>query len=129
MKSILLLLFPLCWQVNVIAQDALQHQDSVTICLMNDREPQPLNLDSVTKLIHHPPICVEGKLIVRILLDANGKYAKHIVLKTPHALCTEAVEPHLQHLRFVPATMAGKAVKSCVTIPFRFAYEKTNSER
>jgi hypothetical protein len=124
MKAILLLFFPLCWQINVLAQDTIQYQKSATSYWTNDREPQPLNLDSVTKLIHHPSICVEGKLIVRILLDANGKYEKHIVLKTPHQLCTESVEPFLQHIRFVPATMAGKAVKSWVTIPFKFGTQK-----
>jgi periplasmic protein TonB len=124
MKAFLLLLLPLCWQINAMAQDTLQQQESITICWTNDLEPQPLNLDSVTMLIHHPSICVEGKLIVRILLDANGKYVKHIVLKTPHQLCTEAVEPFLQYIRFVPATMGGKAVKSWVTIPFKFGTQK-----
>ena len=106
-----------------MAQDTLHHQEPATSHWINDLEPQPLNLDSVAKLIHHPSICVEGKLIVRILLDANGKYEKHIVLKTPHALCTESVEPVLHLIRFTPALIEGKAVKSWVTIPFKFGSE------
>ncbi len=97
--------------------------------ILFEREPVPLNLDSVKQLIRHPQICVEGKVVVRLLMDENGKYVKHLVLKTPHEMCTAAVEPVLQHLRFIPATMDRNTVKCWVTIPFRFGYEETNTVR
>jgi hypothetical protein len=88
-----------------------------------EREPVPLNLDSVKQLIRHPQACIEGKVIVRLLMDENGKYMKHIILKTAHPMCTEAVEPVLHLIRFTPALIEGKAVKTWVTIPFKFGYE------
>lgn len=87
------------------------------------QELVPLNLDSVKQLIRRPQACVEGKVIVRLMIDENGKYVKHLVLKTPHPMCTEAVEPVLHHLRFTPALMDGQAVKCWVTIPFKFGFE------
>ncbi len=91
--------------------------------ILFEREPVPLNLDSVKQLIRHPQACIEGKVIVRLLMDENGKYMKHIILKTAHPMCTEAVEPVLHLIRFTPALIEGKAVKSWVTIPFKFGYE------
>ncbi|HEX2898305.1 MAG TPA: energy transducer TonB [Bacteroidia bacterium] len=88
-----------------------------------EREPVPLSLDSVKQLIRRPQACVEGKVIVRLMIDENGKYVKHLVLKTPQPMCTEAVEPVLHHLRFTPALMDGQAVKCWVTIPFKFGLE------
>jgi protein TonB len=89
-------------------------------------EPQPVNLDDIKALIGYPQVAqeagIQGKVIVRVLVDKNGKYEKHIVMNQGkvHDLLVAAVEKQLPKLAFTPGTQAGKPVKVWVTIPFNF---------
>jgi protein TonB len=89
-----------------------------------EKEPQPVNIDEIKKRIGYPPLAkeagIQGKVIVRVLVGKNGKYEKHIVLRSPHKLLTEAVEKELPNLEFTPGIQAGKPIKVWVTIPFDF---------
>ncbi|MCS7189074.1 MAG: TonB family protein [Bacteroidia bacterium] len=89
-----------------------------------EKEPQPVNMDEIRKRIGYPPLAkeagIQGKVIVRVLVGKTGKYEKHIVLKSPHKLLTEAVEKELPNLEFTPGIQAGKPIKVWVTIPFDF---------
>lgn len=64
-----------------------------------EKEPAPVNLNDIKNLIGYPPMAreaeIEGKVTVRIQVDKNGKYVKHIVLKDPHPLLTKAVTDKL----------------------------------
>jgi hypothetical protein len=123
MKAFLLVfLIFLCFD-GLIAQACFPSEPSPKEPIHNEflifePEPEPLNLDSVKLLIQHPGICAEGKVIVRVMLDTEGYYLQHIVLRTPHELWTASVVAVLPLLRFTPATMAGKPIKCWVTIPF-----------
>lgn len=89
-----------------------------------EKEPAPVNLDDIKKLIGYPPMAkeaeIEGRVMVRILVDENGNYMKHVVLKNPHPLLTGAVEKQLKSLKFTPGIQGGRPIKLWVTIPFKF---------
>ncbi|MCX7606240.1 MAG: TonB family protein [Bacteroidia bacterium] len=89
-----------------------------------EKEPQPTNIDDIKRRIGYPPLAkeagIQGKVIVRVLVGKNGKYEKHLVLKSPHKILTEAVEKELPNLEFTPGIQAGKPIKVWVTIPFDF---------
>lgn len=92
--------------------------------IIAEEEPRPVNMDDIRKLIGYPPMAkeaeIEGKVIVRVLVDKTGKYKKHIVLKDPHPILTKAVTGKLNKLQFTPGIQAGKPIKVWVTIPFDF---------
>ncbi len=89
-----------------------------------EKEPQPVNIDDIKKRIGYPPLAkeagIQGKVIVRVLVGKDGKYVKHVVLKSPHKILTEAVEKEIPSLEFTPGIQAGKPIKVWVTIPFDF---------
>jgi TonB family protein len=89
-----------------------------------DQEPMAINLDQVKMAIGYPSEAKEkeisGKVFVKILLNEEGRYVRHIVLKDPHAILTKAVEAGLPQLQFTPAIKAGKAIPYWMTIPFEF---------
>ena len=89
-----------------------------------EKEPAPVNLEEIKKLIGYPPMAkeaeIEGKVTVRVQVDKTGRYVKHVVLKDPHPLLTKAVVDKLPQLAFTPGIQAGKPIKVWVTIPFDF---------
>lgn len=58
-----------------------------------DKEAVVLNYEEVKKQIGYPEIAkeinLEGKVVIRILVDEKGKYVKSIVLKDPHPILTK----------------------------------------
>ncbi len=97
-----------------------------------DVQAQPVNLEQVKRLIGYPPTALQkqlqGKVIVRIVVDENGDYVKHTVLKNPGQPLTDGVEKQLPKLKFTPAVRAGKPVRLGVTIPFSFKLMMTPEE-
>ena len=89
-----------------------------------EKEPAPVNMDELRKLIGYPPMAkeaeIEGKVILRVQVNKNGKYVKHIVIKDPHPILTKAVTDKIRNLSFTPGIQAGKPIKVWVTIPFDF---------
>jgi hypothetical protein len=88
-------------------------------------EPVPLNLDSVTKVIGYPAGAkedeIQGKVVVRLLLDKQGNAVKYILLRDPHPILTKAVTDNVLSLKFTPGYDKGKPVMCWVTLPFLFA--------
>lgn len=89
-----------------------------------EKEPAPVNMDDIKKLIGYPPMAkeaeIEGKVILRVQVDINGSYVRHIKIKDPHPILTKAVEDQIRNLKFTPGIQAGKPIKVWVTIPFDF---------
>jgi protein TonB len=87
-------------------------------------EPQPLNMDDVRKIIGYPDIArdagIEGQVVVRVLVDEQGNYRKHKMIKKVHPILADAVEKNLHKLKFSPAIQGNKPIKFWVNIPFRF---------
>lgn len=108
--------------VEVVEQK--EEDPDPTAFIAVEKEPQPVNIEEIKKRIGYPPLAkeagIQGKVIVRVLVGKNGKYERHIVLRSPHKLLTEAVEKELPNLEFTPGIQAGKPIKVWVTIPFDF---------
>jgi outer membrane biosynthesis protein TonB len=88
-------------------------------------EAQPVNFDSVRKLIIFPAEIKKedlplGMTLIRLLVDANGKVINHKVTKEVHPALTRELIRCYYYLRFIPARQGGKPVKSWVGIPYRF---------
>ena len=87
-------------------------------------EPRPINMDKFRKDCGYPAQAIEaeieGKVIVRVLVDEEGKYLEHVVLKDPHPVLTKRVESKLNVLRFTPGIQGNKPVMVWVTIPVDF---------
>lgn len=92
--------------------------------ILLEKEPAPVNMDDLRKMIGYPPMAkeaeIEGKVILRVQVDKNGKYTKHLVIKDPHPILTKAVTDKIRNLSFTPGIQAGKPIKVWVTIPFDF---------
>ena len=93
-----------------------------------EKEPVPLNLNELKKAIGYPPLAleadIEGRVILRILIDEKGQYKEHLVMKDPHPLLTKAVEAKIPMLKFSPGISHGAAIRVWVTIPFEFKLTK-----
>lgn len=101
-----------------------EEEISSTTFVLLEKEPQAVNMDELRKLIGYPAMAIEaqieGKVILRIQIDKNGDYVKHIVVKEPHPILTRAVTEKISHLKMTPGIQAGKPIKVWVTLPFDF---------
>jgi periplasmic protein TonB len=81
-------------------------------------------MDDVKKAIGYPPVAkeagIEGQVMLRILVDEQGNYIRHIISKAAHPLLQAEVEKHARELHFTPAIQGGKPIKFWVNIPFNF---------
>ena len=89
-----------------------------------EKEPEALNMEDIQRLIIYPQIArdagIQGSVVVRILVDEQGRYVKHRVINNPHPILTKAVERELEKLVFSPAIRDGKPMRFWVNIPFNF---------
>ncbi len=96
-----------------------------------DEEPQVLNLREVQEMIGYPAEAVneniQGYVVVRTLVDEEGKYMQHKVLRSVSPILTSAVETHIHKLRFTPALVGGDVLKFWVNVPFNFRLTDTTS--
>ena len=92
--------------------------------ILLDKEPVPLNRDEVVEMIGYPPMAreaeIEGKVILRILIDEEGNYKRHIVIRDPHPMLRKAVEKKIDQLKWEPGLWKDKPQSVWVTIPFNF---------
>ncbi len=79
------------------------------------------NLDSVMRLVNFPVLFrklgSDNTLTVKVLVDDNGRYQDHILIKESHPAVNTRVCAFLPLLRFIPATFRGNKVSSWVTVP------------
>lgn len=89
-----------------------------------EQEPSPVNMADFRKSIGYPPQAKEanisGKVILKVLVDKEGNIEKHIVVKSPHQILTEACTNQLKQLKFTPAIQAGKPIKFWMIVPVDF---------
>lgn len=108
----------------LFAQEAFEDEPDPTAFVVLEKDPQCLNCEEIRKRIGYPPLAkeagIQGKVIVRLLIDQNGQYRRHIVLRSPHKLLTEAVERELPSLEFSPGIQAERPVSVWVTLAFDF---------
>jgi TonB family protein len=86
--------------------------------------PAPINLAEVTSRMVYPKECknvgVEGKVYIRVLVDAYGNVVQHKVLCAENTALMAVCEKEVYSLKFVPGTVDGTSVNAWVTIPFKF---------
>jgi protein TonB len=108
---------------TVLPEDPEVEPGSGTFVLL-EKEPQAVNLGELKELIGYPPLAkeaeIQGKVVLRIMVDKNGDYVKHIVLKDPHPILTKAVTDKINHLKMTPGIQSGHPIKVWVTLPFDF---------
>lgn len=93
-----------------------------------EKPAAPVNLDEIKKLIGYPKAAkdaeIEGQVVLRILVGKNGRYKKHLVIKSAHNILTKAVEKHIHNLAFTPAIQGKQPIQLWVTIPFKFTLQR-----
>jgi TonB family protein len=89
-----------------------------------DIEPNPLNLDQVKMSIGYPTIAkendIQGKVLVKVLVDEKGKVACALLLRNPNPILSNAVLAKMDNLKFAPGGWEGQPTMCWVTLPFEF---------
>lgn len=89
-----------------------------------EKVPEPQNVDEVKQIIGYPKAArvqqIQGKVVVQILVDRQGQSVKHLILRSPHPLLTEAVVAALPKLKWTPALQKQKPIMCWVTLPINF---------
>lgn len=89
-----------------------------------DEEPIPVNLTEVLEKVGYPKEAidagVQGRAIVRILVDEEGNYVKHEFMKELHPAISSAINEHVESLTFTPALVNNTQVKYWMNVPFPF---------
>lgn len=96
--------------------------------------PVPLNLKEVIMSVGYPELAkskgIEGKVVIRVLLDKKGSYKNHVVIQSPHDLLIKPCVEAVKSLKFKPSKDENnKKVECWVNIPFSFKLNKEDSEK
>jgi protein TonB len=98
-----------------------------------DKEPKPVNLDEIRKAIGYPKLAleaeIEGRVTLRVLIDKNGKYQRHLVTSVAHKLLVDAVVSKIPLLQMTPGIQGTKAIPVWVTVPFEFKLKQKGERR
>ena len=112
MKSTLfsLLLFFFVLGFNAIAQD---------------KQPEPIGgIEQILKNVVYPISAkeagIEGKVLVKAIIDESGNVAETEVIKSVNTDCDKAAVDAIKKTKFTPVTKDGKPVKAEVVIPIMF---------
>lgn len=88
------------------------------------KRPEAVNMDDIKLAIGYPAMAresgIEGDVTLKILIDENGNYVRHVVLKQVHPILLKAVEAHVSKLKFTPAIQGDKPIKFWMAVPFKF---------
>lgn len=126
MKNLTILIFLL---LHVGVSVYAQMSNPATVPLVGnlkagDKLPVPLNLEEVKARMGYPKMAweaeIEGLVVVRFIVEANGSVGARIVLRDPHPLLVKAVQNCLDSLMFSPAIIDSRAQATWVTMPFDF---------
>ncbi|MEM8484739.1 MAG: energy transducer TonB [Bacteroidota bacterium] len=90
-------------------------------------ESMPKMIGGMAKLsqaVKYPVIArkqgIEGNVIVKIVVDTDGKPGSPVILRSPSPLLEEAAVKAVMAQRFEPGKQRGRAVKVEVVIPVKF---------
>ncbi|MEO1808386.1 MAG: M56 family metallopeptidase [Bacteroidota bacterium] len=107
-------------EVPVTPQSAAPYKAVLEV----DVQPEVLNYRELQQSIGYPKAAhdnkIEGLVVFRILIDEEGKYVQHEIVKSANPIFEEAIEAEIARLRFKPAMKDGKPVQFWVSIPFSF---------
>jgi len=119
LASSLLLFFSVASLTEMSAQSQKNPGEKYPICT---------NLAEVQQTIGYPKEAskqgIEGKVLVKVLVDVNGKVTNSEIIKGAPKLLAESVKPHISSLTFTPGEKNGNKVATWVTLPFQFSLSK-----
>ncbi|NOS85927.1 MAG: energy transducer TonB, partial [Ignavibacteria bacterium] len=88
-----------------------------------EKAPECVNLQQVRSSMVYPPMAIEaqieGKVTVKVLVDADGNVIKIGSVNGPDIFRDEVSSKSMQ-LQFTPGLQNGRPVKVWVTVPFVF---------
>lgn len=88
-----------------------------------EKAPEAVNLEQVKGSMVYPPLAIEaqieGRVMVKVLVDESGEVVKVGSVSGPEAFYDE-VRSKVNNLRFTPGLQNGKPVKVWVSVPFNF---------
>ena len=67
---------------------------------------------------------IEGRVVVRVLIDPNGKALDSQILKSTNSVFEQPVIDAVMKSQFTPAQMGQGPVAAWLTIPFKFSKPK-----
>lgn len=124
MKNLLFVVFVLSFFSLHAQQDSTLEEPSPDAFIRVSEEPKPLNLQKIVNKMGYPEEArkqkIEGQVIVRVMLDKEGNYQKHVIVRRAHPLLVQAVEEHISMIKFSPAIQDNKPVQFWMNIPFNF---------
>ena len=92
-----------------------------------DRFPEVVNYPYVRKKMGYPFAArlagIEGTVYTRVLVDEDGNFVQHQIIRSPHPSLTRVVERHIEKLQFREASQGKVGVAAWISIPFIF-YEE-----
>jgi TonB family protein len=97
---------------------------STKVFAQTETPPECLNLEEVQQKIGFPLEAkragAKGKVVAKLTVEPNGKVSKSEIIESPSQLLSDAVLAQIGGLKFKPAKMDGKAIKSIVQVPINF---------
>lgn len=79
---------------------------------------------ALTRSVVYPELArqygIEGKVVLRVLIAADGSVARTNILQSANVMLESAAIKAVQNVRFTPARQNGQAVACYVTIPVNF---------
>jgi len=88
-----------------------------------EKEPY-IDLADLQRRIVYPEMarkaCIEGQVVVRVLVDKNGKPKKVVVQQSDSQMLNQAAIDAVMHSTFTPAIQNGQPITCWVSIPIRF---------
>lgn len=93
--------------------------------IAQDKQPEPIGgIEELIKNVVYPISAkdagVEGKVLVKAIIDEGGNVAETEVIKSVNTDCDKAAVDAIKKTKFTPATKDGKPVKTEVVIPVMF---------
>ena len=116
MKSLFSVLFPFYFMFGLFVYD-----------LPDDPEVMPTPIGGMKAIAEHvvyPETAkinkLEGKVLVKVLIDENGNVTSTEILESLSSECDKAAVDAIKKVKFNPAIKDGKKIKSEVVIPIHF---------
>ncbi|RPI15780.1 MAG: energy transducer TonB [Ignavibacteriae bacterium] len=101
-------------------------KDKVYTGVEVEHMPEPVNFAQVKASLVYPEIAIssgiEGKVMVKVLVNAEGKVTKIASVTGPEVF-HEEVREKVKNLEFTPGLLNDKAVSVWVNVPFSFKLE------
>ena len=90
-----------------------------------ERLPRIINFEEFVATVNYPNKCrlmgIEGTVVIRLLIDAEGKVERYRILAAPDDLMKKECVSKIKRLKFMPARdKNNKAVPAYVDLPIVF---------